>query len=267
MIKADYHVHSEFSMDSDEPMSESIAFAINNGFNEIMFTDHFEVFNKEDSLQDIIDYQEYEKQIDLLRLQYGNQIKIGFGAEINLELGMEEIYQKHLTRFPFDFIIGSVHNVNYQDVSHESYIKRLSVDDYHSKYFSAMLNSIESEFIYSVVGHLDLVTRYGNFEHNVVNITKQRQYLEPILKTIVHKGKGIEINTSAFRYGLGTVHPSKGILKLYKELGGEIITVGSDSHRAATIGMGFAYTRDLMLDLGFKYYTVFDKMQPKFIKL
>ncbi|MDO4710980.1 MAG: phosphatase, partial [Peptostreptococcaceae bacterium] len=69
------------------------------------------------------------------------------------------------------------------------------------------------------------------------------------------------------RYNLKDVHPSREIISLYRELGGEIITIGSDSHVASTVGQDFDLAEKLLMDIGFKYYTVYDKMQPSFLKL
>lgn len=267
MIKADYHVHSQYSIDSDEPMSESVEYAIKNGFTEIMFTDHYEVFKKGSSLQRVIDYDQYRDDLEALNKKYKGIIQMGLGAEINLEADMEQEYNQIIKKYDFDFIIGSLHNVDYIDVSKKAYYENLSMDDYHSKYFSHLLKAVKSDFAYSVLGHMDLITRYGPFVDNKVDIQRQMQWIEPILKTIIHKGKGLEINTSGMRYGLMDFHPSQEILIKYKELGGEIITVGSDSHVASTIGQNFDLAEKLLKDLGYKYYTVFSKMQPRFVNI
>ena len=48
-------------------------------------------------------------------------------------------------------------------------------------------------------------------------------------------GKGIELNTGGFKYGLGHPNPCEDIIKRYKELGGEIITLGSDAHKCESL--------------------------------
>lgn len=267
MIIADYHVHSRYSMDSDEPMSESIERAMKLGIKDIVFTDHFEVFHRNEKLENVIDYDKYTKELSILRNKHKEKIRIGLGAEINLEIGMEDSYNRIMSRYDFDFIIGSLHNVDYIDISQRPFIGDSKLDEYHSKYFAAMLKAVDCDFPYSVLGHLDFVTRYGGFRNNIVNVEAQSEYLVPILKTVIEKGKGIEVNTSGFRYGVGSMHPSVDILSLYKKLGGEIITVGSDSHQAETIGMHFDHVEKVLIDLGFKYYTAFDKMVPEFVKL
>lgn len=94
-----------------------------------------------------------------------------------------------------------------------------------------------------------------------------KDILEQILKTAIYDGKGIEINTSCFRYNLPDLTPSTSILRLYKELGGEILTIGSDSHNTNQVAHKLDVAYDAVKDIGFKYICKFDKMKPKFIKI
>ena len=84
---------------------------------------------------------------------------------------------------------------------------------------------------------------------------------------IISKGKGIEINTSGYRYGEDRVYPDFEILKKYFELGGEVITIGSDSHRKEDITKDFKTTYEILERLGVKYISSFEKMEPSFIKI
>lgn len=267
MIIADYHVHTDYSIDSNEPMEESIVSAIARGLTEIVFTDHLETLNRNEQIQDIIDYKKYIQEMDLLRDKYFDKIKIKLGAEINLESDLSEQYNACIEEYPFDFIIGSIHAVNFIDVGMPPYYGGLTVDEYHEKYYKNMMDTLRKEFRYSVLGHLDYIVRYGGYKNNIVNLDKQRQYIEPIMKKIISEGKGIELNTSGWRYKLKEFHPSKEILTLYHRLGGEIITIGSDSHRADTIAQDFDYAEKLLKEVGFKYYTIYERMKPHFIKL
>ena len=87
-----------------------------------------------------------------------------------------------------------------------------------------------------------------------------------LLKLLIENGKGIEINTAGIAK-IGFPHPHIDALKLYKELGGEIITVGSDAHKKEDIGFGFDVANDLLKQIGFRYYTLFKERKPEFIKL
>lgn len=267
MIRSDYHVHSDYSIDSCETMEESICSAIKCGLKEIVFTDHYETLNKHESLENVIDYEKYIADIDALRSKYAHCISIKLGSEINLEPDFMVSINNCIDRYPFDFILGSLHAVNYVDVGMPEYYKGLSVDQYHEKYFEDLIEALDHDFHFSVLGHLDYITRYGGYASNTVDLKKQGPYIEEILKKLIASGKGIELNTSGMRYRLNRFHPSEEILRLYHKLGGEIITVGSDSHVADTIAKDFGIAESLLMSIGFRYYTVYDGMSPKFVKL
>jgi histidinol-phosphatase (PHP family) len=111
-----------------------------------------------------------------------------------------------------------------------------------------------------------LIKRYGNYP-SILEDSLFNDYLEAILKQVIQDGKGIEVNTSCFRYGLPDLTPSTNILKMYKQLGGEILTVGSDSHVTKDIATKFEYVHNYLKDLGYKYLCEFNEMKPKFVKI
>ena len=113
---------------------------------------------------------------------------------------------------------------------------------------------------YSVLGHMDLITRYD--KAGTYPFEKLKPLLTEILRTVIADGKGIEINTSSQRYGLTDLTPSRDILKLYRELGGRILTIGSDSHKPEHLGAFIDETKQELKMLGFKEFCTFDKMKP-----
>ncbi len=248
-------------------MQNSVESAIKKGLEEIVFTDHFETLNRSGKLEDVIDYGEYSTELNILKDKYSKIIDIKLGAEINLQHDRLDEMNSTIREYNFDFVIGSLHLVDYCDVGISQYYRGLTCDEYHTKYFKDLLKMLENDFSFSVLGHLDFVTRYGGYKNNFVDLKIQYEYVEQILKKIILMGRGIEINTSALRYGKKEFHPSSEIIRLYKELGGEIVTVGSDSHNAETIAYNFDMVEKFLLDSGFKYYTIFKNMKPEFVKL
>src|SRR5699024_8862227 len=113
------------------------------------------------------------------------------------------------------------------------------------------------------VWHLDIVKRYKKLEQE----RNFHEVIEPLLKTVIEDGTGIEVNTSGFAYGLGSGMPRTDILKLYKQLGGEIITVGSDAHEPSQIGYRIKETYELLQSLGYKYVATFTNLKPQFHKI
>ena len=174
-------------------------------------------------------------------------------------------YQKLYEQYDFDFIILSIHQVNDQEFWTQNYQKEKSQQEYIEGYYQEMLNVVKKYKNYSVLGHLDLMTRYdeiGNYPFE-----KAKSIITEILKTVIQDGKGIEINTSSHRYGLKDSTPSRDILKLYKELGGKIITIGSDSHKPEHLGAYIDEAKELLKETGFDSFCTFEKMKPIFHQL
>src|SRR5699024_9812923 len=121
----------------------------------------------------------------------------------------------------------------------------------------------------SVVGHLNIVDRYLHQlrPQERLNPPQALEIIEEILKMIIYDGKGIELNTSSFRYGLPILTPSVEILQMYRRLGGEIITLGSDAHSPEYIADHFDYGLEVLERLGYRYISTFSLREPSFVKL
>lgn len=115
---------------------------------------------------------------------------------------------------------------------------------------------------YSVLGHLDMIKRYDNL--GPFPDKKVLHLIEKILRRAIDDGKGIEVNTSSFRYGLPDLTPSREILALYHQLGGRILTIGSDAHSPDQLGDHIPQVRAILKDMGFREFCTFEKMQPVF---
>ena len=137
-----------------------------------------------------------------------------------------------------------------------------SQQEYNERYYQELLEVVQKYKHYSVLGHLDLIKRYD--PAGIYPFERVRPWIEKILKVVVAEGKGIEINTSAKRYGLTETMPSIEILKCYRECGGRIVTIGSDSHKPEHLGAGISEAKELLKSLGFDSFCTFDQMQPVF---
>ena len=118
-----------------------------------------------------------------------------------------------------------------------------------------------------MLGHIDYVVRYGNKKQEEYSYEANKDIIDEILKHLILNGKGIELNTAGFKYGLGFCHPYPEIIKRYKELGGEIITIGSDGHKPEHIAYDFGKVKDILTACNFKYYTEFKERTPIFRKI
>ncbi len=267
----DYHMHTIFSSDAVMDPEEGVLKAIDMGLKEIVITDHaeFNVWRPGDKIEDdVFELNEYLTKIGYLKEKYKDKLTIKIGLEVGLQREEKIIIDQFVNKGNFDFVIGSSHAINKIDLYFRQIFKGQEKPKAYKQYFNEVLEIVKIFDSYNVYGHLDLITRYALGEYEDVMLTNiEMEIIRDILKEIILKGKGIEVNTSGFRYGLNSTNPSIDILKLYKDLGGEIITVGSDAHSKEHIGYRIKETYDLLRDLGYKYITIFEKMEPIFIKL
>ena len=134
--------------------------------------------------------------------------------------------------------------------------------DYNIEYYKNLSKLVDDFDNFSVIGHLDLIKRYD--KEGILDDSLVIEYIEDILKKLIKNNKGIEVNTSSIRYKINDLMPSRNILKLYKSLGGEIITIGSDSHSIEHLAEGFDEIITELKEIGFNKLCTFDKMKPKF---
>lgn len=274
---ADYHVHTEFSDDSVYLMEQVIQDAVSMGMEEICFTDHVDYGIKDDWDAGVpiryrgnepfanVDYPRYFAEIRKLRQKYSGQIAIKRGLEFGVQTHTIPKYEELFGKYPLDFVILSIHQVEDKEFWTQDFQKGRSQKEYNERYYEEMLNVVRAYKNYSVLGHMDLITRYD--ENGYYPFEKSRPIVEDILKTVIEDGKGIEFNTSYHRYGLKDATPSVDILKLYKRLGGEIITIGSDSHRKEHLGAYIREAGQLLKDLGFRFLCIYDRMKPIYCRL
>lgn len=266
MFLADYHIHTNFSIDSDAPMEEVIKSAIAKGMKEIAITDHVDFDTK---YYPEPDYTDYIPFLNNLKEKYKEQISIAFGVEIGLENKWREAVNNFSNKYDFDFIIGSSHETQTLDhyFQQKEYFGNKTKKEAYTIYFEEIIKNINACPRFNVYGHLDYISRYGIYENNSLDYKDYSDLIDQCLKTLISNNKGIEVNTSGFRYGINGTYPSPTILKRYKELGGEIITAGSDAHKPKDVADHIDYAYYLIKEAGFKYITVFRNQEPKFIEI
>lgn len=270
MYKADSHVHSSFSGDSMEKLENIIERAIETGMDEITITDHLDLeFPGEINIFEL-DFKTYVETLKKLKKFYRNNIKIKIGIELGLQPQLEGKYDEIFNCEDIDFIIGSFHCVRGMDVADRKFFEKYAKDEAHRIYFEEVLNTIDLFPKINVCGHLDFINRYGRSvydDYKKINFEMHKELIDKILIKLIQKNIGIEINTSALRYGLRDFHPCRKILKRYKELGGKIITMGSDAHRALDIMRDFDKAREVLKEIGFEKFCVFEQRKAEYKEL
>ncbi len=263
MIKADFHVHSSFSSDSEELLENSVKAAISAGLDTLCITEHMDMDYPTGEF--MLDTAAYHTELLRLKELYSDKIRLLYGVELGLMDYLAPRLYEYTAEQPFDFIIGSSHLVEGTDPYYPEYFGTLGDKNGILKYFESILANITAYDNFDVYGHLDYVVRYSNAK--TYSPLDYRELLDEILKKLISMGKGIELNTAGLKYRLGWAHPHPLLLARYRELGGEIITVGSDGHKGEHIAYDFSKATEILKSAGFEYYTVFIERKPQFIRL
>ena len=268
MYLADYHVHSSCSPDGHVTMADMAAEGIRRGLNEICFTDHVDTiqWGTTHLRTDTFDWAAVEKQYADAAARYGDRIRLKLGAELGeAYLGFDCAEKQMAGAPPLDFVIGSVHMTR----DETGWFDLFYIDgDRDDAYYHAVIDAYLEEELklaqwgrFSVLGHLTLPVRCINeMRHKNRSFRPHRAQVEEILRTAITNGVGIECNT----HRGNTPLPDAEILKLYRSLGGEIITLGSDAHTAQHLGCAVQARQELLRSCGFRYFTTFDRMKPSF---
>lgn len=271
MLKSDFHMHSNFSGDSQASVGHMIHGAVARGLNTICFTDHNDPSFPYPSPEEVgmfdLDTDRYMDSLMQTADLYKDKISIRRGVEIGIQAHIYKELSAYVQKYPFDFVIGSSHLCLGTDPYYPTFWESRTLKDGLNAYLEDIRQNVHNFTDYDVYGHLDYIVRYAPTQNKDFRFNDYADILEDILKTIIAHDKGIEVNSAGYRQGLGAPNPCADIIKLYRSLGGEIITIGSDAHKPEDIAADFDRVEALLLSCGFKYYTIFKDRKPEFIKI
>lgn len=277
MIQADMHMHTWFSTDSEACPCDMADEAVRKGLKTICFTDHFDKDDLEWGEEGIFDVDAYFVEMQKLQEEYAGKLNIRIGIELGLRTYLKDYYEELTKKYPFDFVIGSVHNVPYKKDAEGNILytdpaaEKLFTDRTDKEAYRLMmettLENVRTSDCFQTLGHLDYVVRYGKSREKEYSYTDYADIIDEILKLLIEKEKGLEVNSAGLKYGLPLAHPHPDVLKRYRELGGEIITIGADAHKPEHIAYDFAKAEEILKSCGFKYYTEFFEQKPVFKQL
>lgn len=276
----DCHTHTQFSMDSEADINAMIKKAKELNLAAYAITDHCECncwYPKEHyENTELFDYFNYKEDFEAslsavteLKEKYSD-FNLICGTELGQPLADLEIAEKCIADSRLDFVISSVHQI--KDEKDFFYI------NYYHMSTAEINNLLERYFFevyelckwgkFDVLGHLTYCLRYMKIRNGITpNMKLFDEIIAESLRTLADKGKGIEINTSGIRQGFGTTFPSLKYIKLFREFGGKIISIGSDAHKVRDLGANIAEGTELAKAAGFSEICYFKKRQPVFIKI
>lgn len=291
MITSDIHMHSSFSSDSEAPMEAMIQGAMAKGMKTICFTEHldYEYPSATGEILFQVDIETYKEKLLDLKEKYRSDIEVLFGIEFGLLPHLADRYSAVADAYDFDFIIASSHLIGapwykkdvdfikahgnppehmlHGDPYEKAFWEGRAIEDVCEAYFRTITENIAAYKNFDTYAHIDYVIRYAPEKNKGYTYKKYASVLDEALKAIISQNLALEINTAGYKYGLGQPNPQSDILKRYRELGGEKITIGADGHKPEHIAYDFDKARSLLTGLGFKYYTVFKKRRPVMLPL
>ena len=258
----DYHIHSRISFDSKCPPEEIVAAAESAGLKEICFTDHYDFNDLYKEKQGLFTIEDYRAAYEGLR---SDRVAIRRGVEFGLTPWNQQECRELLDSYDFDYVLGSVHYAGGYDPYAQAYWQCLGSEDGFEKYMKQVLECVKVHDQFDALGHLNYVCKsLYSPTRKPLYYADYRDLCDEIMTILVQNGKGMEINTSGVDR-CGEFLPSIDFLKRFRELGGEIITVGSDAHTSDRVGQ---YTWDAV-ELAkevFGYVCTFENRKPIFHK-
>ena len=267
----DCHFHTEISRDSTAPWFDMVMAEYNAGVRRLCVTDHC----------DTVDWKTMEiwepcrsvarREKEMLEA-YRDRLPADLELRLGMELGEAHLHPEMVEELTgpdwLDFILGSYHiteqfgdyhGLDYSDPDFRRTLWEIYLTD---------LQRVADMDFFDVMAHIGYWRRYA-WQQGVdeaLTLEKYGDRVEHLLKTLVKNGRGIEINCSGLRDGCGPF-PSEEILRLYRQLGGEIITVGSDAHRVADAAKCLDQGLEILRNCGFRYVALFTRHEPEFFPI
>ena len=238
-------------------MAASCSAAVAAGVTEIAFTDHVE-HEPNDLSFGFYQYDAFRRELDDVRETFAGRLTILAGAEVDFNTGIADAVESFLSRHDFDFVIGSVHYAAGGEIIFPEYFARRSLDDVFLPYFEQVQAAAETGW-FDTIGHLDLPKRYAPPDSGPYDPGRYRTSIDAVFRALIDRGMSFEINTSGLRQPPRTSMPGPQFVRWYVEAGGELITLGSDSHVPETIGAGMDVTLNMLELCGIRDVSTFRK--------
>ncbi|MBQ8254089.1 MAG: histidinol-phosphatase HisJ family protein [Clostridia bacterium] len=270
MIKYDFHMHSDNSLDGRQSVDDACRAAIEKGLRGIAITDHADIcfFEKDDTINR---FKKCIADVNEAKRKYDGQLEIYMGIEMAEYLTNEEGAENTLALTDYDVVLGSIHTVYFQDID-DSYSRidfssmpKEKIIGFIDLYFDLMLEMLyKTDF--DILTHLTCPLRYINGKYKRdIDIWLFESKIRSVLREVIDRGISLEINTSGYSTDGKYFMPEKDILSLYYEMGGRRVSIGSDAHISKNVSVGFNEAKNMLTDIGFDGYYVYKKREPIFI--
>jgi histidinol-phosphatase (PHP family) len=264
MIPLDYHMHTRFSEDADDPLEAMCQRAIELGVPEIGFSEHWDVGLYETKPR-YFRPEPWYVEIERLRKLYAGKLVIRAGIEIDQPHLYPQETAEVLGRVPFDYVIGSVHFVGRNFMFDGEYFRTHTVDEVYGEYFVELGRMVSTADL-DIVAHFDLPTRTGIpiFGYDPL---RYEEIIRPILRTCIERGLALDVNVSGLRKSAKNIMPDPLILEWYTEMGGRRLTLGSDAHRVPEVSLKLEEGLAAIRAVGINQITQFERRQARLLSM
>ena len=274
-IQSDCHMHTEFSTDSQAPVRSMLDAAAERGLRAVCITDHMDLDFPPQEGEAVtpgetpfwFDADAYFRTLAPVKEAYRGRLDVRIGIEIGLQPHLGGRYRELVQKYPFDYVIGSVHLIRGLDPYYGKLFEGRPDAEAYREAFVETLRCLDGVSDFDALGHLDYVVRYGKHQAEEYSYRMFADEIDAVLKKLIDMGKALEMNTAGLKYGLGFPNPHPDVLKRYRELGGEMVTVGADGHRPEHVAWAFDRAGELLKSCGFRYYTEFIGRKPVSVKI
>lgn len=257
MIIHDQHVHSKYSMDSTQELEPYIKKANELGCSYFVTTDHFDFDLVEHHTNWTVDYLSLKKELEELQKKYPN-ITMLLGIEMGYRRDRLDDICAQLTRENYDVVNLSIHDNEYADFYWEKYFAKYGIDQLMHIYFDEMIEATSSFFNYDVLSHIDYGFKTVYLMDNHYQISRYEDKLKMVMKNLIQNHKALEINTKV-QEAIHDDEHTKYLLRLYRSLGGEKLTLSSDAHSVQRYQSSFEHYKKIMKECGFDHLVYFVK--------
>lgn len=271
----DLHTHTHHSPDgADQTVAERLAAAKKLGLRVMAVTDHVEInryypaeyYHAQETEEFLYDSKRvFEGSVAEVCAHKCDAPLLLCGAEVgqipqNIRLA-EQLYADPRV----DFVIGSVHELpDMADFYFLDYAKE-DIPKLLAAYFDEELRLAQTE-CYDTLGHLTYGLRYLP-NRDAADLTPYLPVIDEIFRTLIAKGKALELNGSGLKYEQPFTDPAMDLLRRYRQLGGAYLTLGTDAHDTKYLGYGMECLEQMARDAGFTEITFFVKHRPQLLHL
>ena len=251
-VPLDAHLHTDLSPDSAVPLELYCAQAAERGVREIAITDHLDFMPGAPAYQ----YTSYKRRETMVRdaaERWAGKVTVRFGVELTYESRYEDEVREHLRTHSYDYSIGSVHAMSDGPYARDriaSFMAGKSIAEAVAPYFAEVERAIRSG-LFDTLGHMDMCKRWLNPWFKAAEYAAIPEAYEPLLVALVDSGTALEVNASGLRHPTGETYPGPWVVRRFRELGGERVTTGSDSHLPQCFGFGLEEACEIVAAAGF----------------